>query len=216
MSGATSTSFTKGDSRDADRDRSAARHAGFEDMLGRVHLPNGDERHRVPGEHCGVGLVSIQKSSGVDAESDPAGEGGEEQISGLGEEAGDRKRRHDTDHRGDQPIAGLVQSLAAGRRREDRDRQGRSGGRLQLEPEARRQCGDDGNPDAYAKRPGAQRSAGEAQRTRDRRGRHGIVSRAGDGAAPAKAAALAVDMRMVRAAPLATALMDRTPDVVGS
>jgi hypothetical protein len=36
--------------------------------------------------------------------------------------------------------------------------------------------------------------AGKAQRTRDRRGRHGIVSRTGYSAAPATAAALGVGM----------------------
>jgi hypothetical protein len=46
-------------------------------------------RHGVAGEHRGIRAISIQNSAGVDAESDPSGKGGEEQISALGEQAGD-------------------------------------------------------------------------------------------------------------------------------
>ena len=155
--------------------RGAARHAGFEDVLRRVDLLDGDERHRITGEHRGVCSVSIQQSGCVDAESDPSGEGGEEQVSGLGEEGGDRDGCRDADQRRDQPIAGLVQSLSARRHRQDRDRQSGRGGRLQLQPEACRQCYDNGGPNADPEGPGAQRSVGKARRTRDRRGRHGIA-----------------------------------------
>ena len=162
-----------GDGNDADHDRSAALHAGDEDTLRCVDLLDGHECHRVAGEHRGVGSVSIQQSGCVDAESDPCGEGGEEQVSGLGEEAGDRDGCRDADQRCDQPIGGLFQSFSARRLCQDHDRQGGRGGRLQFQPEACCQGDDDGDPNADPEGPGAHRSAGKAQGTRDRRGRHG-------------------------------------------
>ena len=123
------------DSGDADRDRSAARHARFEHMLGRVDLLNRDERNGVAGKHRGVGAVSVRQSGCIDAEPHPSDEGGEQQIPGLGEDAGDRDGRRDADPCRHQPVGGLVQSFAARRRRQDRPRQGRGRRRFQFEPE---------------------------------------------------------------------------------
>ena len=55
-------------------------------MLGRIELLDGDERHRVTGEHRRVGAVPIHESGCEHAQSDPSGEGGEDQVSGLRED----------------------------------------------------------------------------------------------------------------------------------
>jgi hypothetical protein len=106
-----------GDRDDADRDRGAARHAALEDMLGRVKLLDGDQCHRIAGQHRGVGSGTVHEARGVDAQSGPSRERGEEEISGLGEDAGDRERCRHADQRGNRPVDGLVQRLSACRHR---------------------------------------------------------------------------------------------------
>lgn len=157
---------------DTDGDRGASRHAGFEDVVRRVELLDGDERYGITGEYRSIGTVAVEQSGGVDAEADPHCERQEHQIARLREQADNDDGRRAADNRCDQAKAGLLQGASAGRLGQDRDRDSRRGGRLELEPEARGQGDDDGEPDADPESPRASRNSGKAQWRVDRGGRH--------------------------------------------
>ena len=58
----------------SDRDGSAPRHAGFENVLWVVDLLNRYERHRVSAERRGIRPVAVQQSHDIDAQAYPCRE----------------------------------------------------------------------------------------------------------------------------------------------
>jgi hypothetical protein len=107
----------------ANDDRSAARHGGFEDMLGIVDLLNGDECQRVTAERRRVSAIAVEQANHIDANPKPCRECAEKENLGLDEHTNDGDRCRHAENRRNQPKDGFLQNLAAGGQREDCDRQ---------------------------------------------------------------------------------------------
>jgi len=141
-------------------DRRAAVGSSQEDTLRRVDLRHGDQSNRISRQHRAIGPVAVQKSTGVDAEPEPARETDHEQHARLWEQACDHNRRDDPDDRGDDPVDGLLIGLSPRLQGENAD-SGRGGrGAVELQPERRVQRHNHGGPSPQRKSPGGQRKAG--------------------------------------------------------
>ena len=77
------------DRQNADHDRGAPRHAEFKHLLRVVELLCRNKCHRVAGQHCRIGPISVQETRHKDANAKPHCKRREDQISRLREEAGD-------------------------------------------------------------------------------------------------------------------------------
>lgn len=157
---------------DADGDGGAALHTGVEDLERRVDLLHGDQADRVAGEHRSVGAIAVPQSRRIDAQADPYGEAGQQQVPCLRERTHDDDRGHDTDDRADQPKACLLNGLSARRDGEDGDGDGGRRGRVELEPEARIEGDQDGDPDSQGEGPRGDGKAREGNWRRRRTDTH--------------------------------------------
>ncbi len=148
-------------------DRRAPVHTSQKNILRRVDPRDSDESNRITGQHGAVGPVAVQKSTGVDAEPEPAREGDDEQLASLREQPSDHKRRNHPDDRGEGPVRGLVVGLPPRPQGENADGDRGGGGALELQPERRVQPHHHGGPDPQGKSPGGERKAGDGHRAAD-------------------------------------------------
>jgi hypothetical protein len=164
-----------GDGHDANGDRGAARHRGFENGIRRVDLVDRHERYGVAGEHRGISAVAVRQHCRIDAEADPGSEGKQQQVPGLREGADQGDSGRGADDCGEEAEARLLQHLPTRRSSENGDRSGGGGRRFQLQPEGGAQGDDDGDPDAERERPGDHGEARETGRTEDGRAGHRTI-----------------------------------------
>jgi hypothetical protein len=148
-------------------DRRAAVDASGENILRRVDLRHRDQSNRISGQHRAVGPVAVQKSTGADAEPEPAGEADHEQRARLWEQACDHKRRDDPDDRGDDPVDGLLVGPSPRPQGENADSGRGRRGTVELQPERRVQRHNHGGPSPQRKSPGGPRKAGDGSRAAD-------------------------------------------------
>src|SRR6266853_158174 len=98
----------QGDRDNSYHDRGASVDASPEDVLRRVDLRHSDQGNCVAGQDGAVGPVAVQKSTGVDAEPEPAREADHEEAATLWEQPSDHKRRDNPDDGGEDPVGGLL------------------------------------------------------------------------------------------------------------